>query len=196
VPGCLLTGVALAASVAGGCAVHPKSEVPFVTTPYRVVDEMLRLAAVGPNDVVYDLGSGDGRLVIAAARHFGARGVVGIEIEPKLVADSIDTARRAGLGERARFVQQDLFDTDLRPATVVSLYCGIGLLGRPASEYGRLCHGAGGHEGGGRCRRAFMLTISARSRTVPVALALFPGVFEVPWGDIAAASILASPPPI
>jgi len=170
--------------------------VPFVTTPYRVVDEMLRLAAVGPNDVVYDLGSGDGRLVIAAARHFGARGVVGIEIEPKLVADSIDTARRAGLGERARFVQQDLFDTDLRPATVVTLYCGIGLLGRPASEYGRLCHGAGGHEGGGRCRRAFMLTISARSRTVPVALALFPGVFEVPWGDIAAASILASPPPI
>jgi SAM-dependent methyltransferase len=169
--------------------------VPFVTTPYRVVDEMLRLAAVGPNDVVYDLGSGDGRLVIAAARHFGARGV-GIEIEPKPVADSIDTARRAGLGERARFVQQDLFDTDLRPATVVTLYCGIGLLGRPASEYGRLCHGAGGHEGGGRCRRAFMLTISARSRTVPVALALFPGVFEVPWGDIAAASILASPPPI
>ena len=95
--------------------------MPFVTTPYRVVDEMLRLAAVGPNDVVYDLGSGDGRLVIAAARHFGARGV-GIEIEPKPVADSIDTARRAGLGERARFVQQDLFDTDLRPATVVTLY--------------------------------------------------------------------------
>ena len=58
--------------------------------------------------------------MIAAARHFGARGV-GIEIEPKLVADSIDTARRAGLGERARFVQQDLFDTDLRPATVVTL---------------------------------------------------------------------------
>ena len=59
--------------------------------------------------------------MIAAARHFGARGV-GIEIEPKLVADSIDTARRADLGERARFVEQDLFETDLRPATVVTLY--------------------------------------------------------------------------
>jgi hypothetical protein len=59
--------------------------------------------------------------VIAAARHFGARGVR-IEIEPKLMADSIDTARRAGLGERARCVEQDLFETDLRPATVVTLY--------------------------------------------------------------------------
>jgi len=106
---------------AGGCAPVPGQEVPYVVTPPEVVDVMLRLAGVGRDDVVYDLGSGDGRIVIAAARDFGARGV-GIEIDPRLVAQSTRSAERAGLAERVRFVQQDLFETDLRPATVVTLY--------------------------------------------------------------------------
>ena len=106
---------------AGGCAPVPGQEVPYVVTPPEVVDAMLRLAGVGRDDVVYDLGSGDGRIVIAAARDFGARGV-GIEIDPRLVAQSTRSAERAGLAERVRFVQQDLFETDLRPATVVTLY--------------------------------------------------------------------------
>jgi SAM-dependent methyltransferase len=106
---------------AGGCAPVPGQEVPYVVTPPQVVDAMLRLAGVDRDDVVYDLGSGDGRIVIAAARDFGARGV-GIEIDPRLVAQSTRSAERAGLAERVRFVQQDLFETDLRPATVVTLY--------------------------------------------------------------------------
>jgi SAM-dependent methyltransferase len=82
---------------------------------------MLRLARVDRNDVVYDLGSGDGRLVIAAARDFGARGV-GIEIDPKLVALSVESARQAGVADRVTFRQGDLFQTDLSDATVVTLY--------------------------------------------------------------------------
>ena len=103
-----------------GC-VHPRADVPYVQTPHEVVAQMLRLAGVGRNDVVYDLGSGDGRLVIAAARDFGARGV-GVEIDPRLVAQSVESARRAGVGDRVTFREQDLFQTDLADATVVTLY--------------------------------------------------------------------------
>ena len=103
-----------------GC-VHPRADVPYVQTPHEVVTQMLRLAGVDPNDVVYDLGSGDGRLVIAAARDFGARGV-GVEIDPRLVAQSVESARRAGVGDRVTFREQDLFQTDLAAATVVTLY--------------------------------------------------------------------------
>jgi SAM-dependent methyltransferase len=106
---------------AAGCAPLPGQEVPYVVPPLRVVDTMLQLAAVGRDDVVYDLGSGDGRIVLAAARDFGARGV-GIEIDPKLVAESTPRAERAGLADRVRFTTQDLFQADLRPATVVTLY--------------------------------------------------------------------------
>ena len=114
----LLVGLALAAGV---CAPLPGQDVPYVQTPHNVVDAMLRLAAVGKDDVVYDLGSGDGRIVIAAARDFGARGI-GVEIDPRLVAASVRWAQRAGVAERVRFVQQDFFQTDLSPATVVALY--------------------------------------------------------------------------
>lgn len=103
-----------------GC-VHPRADVPYVQTPHEVVAQMLRLAGVGRNDVVYDLGSGDGRLVIAAARDFGARGV-GVEIDPRLVAQSVESARRAGVGDRVTFREQDLLQTDLADATVVTLY--------------------------------------------------------------------------
>lgn len=96
-------------------------DVPFVTTPEAVVLEMLKMAKVTKDDVVYDLGSGDGRIVIAAAKHFGARGV-GIELERHLVAESEENARQAGVGGRVRFVHGDIFEADLRDATVVTLY--------------------------------------------------------------------------
>jgi precorrin-6B methylase 2 len=96
-------------------------DVPYVQTPERVVLEMLALASVGPGDVVYDLGAGDGRIVIAAARLRGARGV-GVEIDPALVQQARRDAERAGVAGRVRFEAQDLFATDLREATVVTLY--------------------------------------------------------------------------
>jgi len=106
---------------ATGCARVPGVEVPDVRTPPEVVVEILRLARVGPGDTVYDLGSGDGRIVLAAARDFGARGV-GIELDPDLVAESARNAWRAGVTERTRFLQQDIFHADISEATVVTLY--------------------------------------------------------------------------
>ena len=99
----------------------PVHEAPYVPSPAATVDEMLRLARVGPGDVVYDLGAGDGRVVIAAAAKFGARGV-GVERDARLVAQARQHAARAGVAERVRFVQQDLFATDLGEATVIALY--------------------------------------------------------------------------
>lgn len=96
-------------------------EVPFITTPDHVTVAMLELARVGPRDHVIDLGSGDGRIVITAARRFGARGL-GVEIVPELVARSIANAQLAGVSDRASFRTQDLFETDLAPATVVTMY--------------------------------------------------------------------------
>ncbi|MDO8478238.1 MAG: methyltransferase domain-containing protein [Candidatus Rokubacteria bacterium] len=106
---------------AAGCARVPGVEVPDVRTPPEVVVEILRLARVGPGDTVYDLGSGDGRIVIAAARDFGARGV-GIELDPDLVAESAKNARRAGVAENTRFLLQDIFEADISAATVVTMY--------------------------------------------------------------------------
>src|SRR5262245_23033723 len=82
---------------------------------------MLRMAGVGPRDVVVDLGSGDGRIVVAAAHEFGAR-AVGVEIDPQLVAESRARVRRYGVGDRVTIVEGDLFDADLHGATVVTLY--------------------------------------------------------------------------
>jgi len=105
---------------AAGC-LYPGAEVPYVQTPTDVVTEMLKLAGVTANDVVYDLGSGDGRFVITAARDFGARGV-GIEIDPGLVAYSRELAQKAGVSDRVTFRSDDLFEIDLSDATVVTLY--------------------------------------------------------------------------
>jgi SAM-dependent methyltransferase len=118
----LATGIVVAACLAmTGCRSVPGVEVPYVPTPPEVVTAMLQLARVGPDDVVYDLGSGDGRVVITAAKDFGARGM-GVELQPDLVKQSNDLARKAGVSDRVRFVQQDLFLLDLKPATVVTLY--------------------------------------------------------------------------
>ena len=98
-----------------------RPDAPFIPTPPAVVAEMLRVAKVGADDVVYDLGSGDGRIVIAAAKEHGARGV-GVEINPSLVARAEESARQAGVADRVRFLRQDLFQTALTEATVVTLY--------------------------------------------------------------------------
>ncbi len=99
----------------------PVHDAPYVPSPQVTVDEMLRLADVGPEDMVYDLGSGDGRVVITAAIKFGARGV-GVERDAALVEQSRTSAARAGIADRVRFLQQDLFATELGEATVVTLY--------------------------------------------------------------------------
>lgn len=96
-------------------------DAPFVATERRVARRMLELADVTSEDVVYDLGSGDGRIPILAAQFFGARGV-GIEIDPNLVAKSRKQARVAGVADRVEFRQKDLFDADVSDATVVALY--------------------------------------------------------------------------
>ncbi len=96
-------------------------DVIFVATPPAVVKAMLEVAHVGPNDLVMDLGSGDGRIVIAAAKEYGARGV-GIEIDSQLIDEARENARKAGVADRVRFLQEDLFQTDIRQATVVTLY--------------------------------------------------------------------------
>ena len=95
-------------------------DIHFVPTPNNVVDAMLDIAAVGPGDIVYDLGSGDGRIVIAAARR-GARGV-GVELDPRLVAESTRNAAKAGVADSTQFIEGDIFKTDVSPATVVTLY--------------------------------------------------------------------------
>lgn len=96
-------------------------EVPFVTTPDKVTLAMLEIAKVRAQDFVIDLGSGDGRIVITAARRFGARGL-GVEIVPELVERSREAAQRAGVADRAHFREQDLFRTDLSPASVITMY--------------------------------------------------------------------------
>jgi hypothetical protein len=95
----------------------------WAPTPDRLIDRMLQMADTTDKDYVIDLGSGDGRIPIAAAKKFGARSL-GVEFDPDLVKFSISAAERAGVADRAKFVRQDLFETDLTAATVVTLYIG------------------------------------------------------------------------
>jgi len=115
------TRAAAAALCLVAVAARAQDEVPFVTTPDAVTLAMLELAGVTARDHVVDLGSGDGRIVITAARRFGASGL-GVEIVPDLVRLSRDRARAAGVHERVEFREQDLFRTDLAAATVVTMY--------------------------------------------------------------------------
>ncbi len=118
-------GASGAAPGVGGSSTDPApgglEEVPYVQTPDASVDAMLELAQVGPGDTLLDLGSGDGRVVIRAAARFGVPGL-GVEIDPNLVALSRQRAQAAGVAALARFATQDLFDTDLTRATVITLY--------------------------------------------------------------------------
>ncbi len=97
------------------------SLAPFVPTPQDVVERMLELAGVTSNDVVYDLGCGDGRIVITAAKKYGARGV-GVDIDPRRIEESNANARKEGVEDLVEFIQQDAMTVDVSPATVVTLY--------------------------------------------------------------------------
>jgi protein-L-isoaspartate O-methyltransferase len=115
---------ALAALLAAACGAHAQEgevRAPFITTPPEVVAHMLQLADTGPQDFVIDLGSGDGRIVIAAARDHRARGL-GIELDAKLVERARDNAQRAGVADRARFEEGDALKTDVSRASVVTIY--------------------------------------------------------------------------
>jgi SAM-dependent methyltransferase len=120
--------LACAAGVVGSLMAGPAraqhsgdEEVPFITTPDRVTLAMLELAGVSPTDRLVDLGSGDGRIVITAAKRFGARGL-GVDIVPDLVARSLSSAQQAGVAGRVDFRVQDLFDTDLAGFSVITMY--------------------------------------------------------------------------
>jgi len=107
--------------IAGVEIVDNVLDVPYVPTPDEVVARMLTMAGVNNKDFLYDLGSGDGRIVIAAARDYGARGI-GYDLNPKRIQESNENARKAGVTNRVRFVLKDLFGADLTGATVVTLY--------------------------------------------------------------------------
>ena len=109
-------------SWSGAIATEPPAlDVIFVATDLEVVRAMLEAAKVGPGDVVYDLGCGDGRIVVTAAQRYGARGV-GVDLDPERIREARENAARAGVTDRVTFIQQDLFATDVTPATVVALY--------------------------------------------------------------------------
>ncbi len=113
--------VALPACAQQSLAPARTPDVPYVPTKQEVVEEMLRIAGVKPGDVVYDLGCGDGRIVVTAAQKFGARGI-GVDINPQRIAEANENARRAGVENRVEFRVGDLFEADIREATVVTLY--------------------------------------------------------------------------
>lgn len=99
----------------------PDLDILYEPTPTEVVEHMLKMAKVEKKDVVYDLGCGDGRIVIAAAKQYGARGV-GVDIDPKRIQESWINAKKAGVTDQVTFLEQDFFETDLSKATVVTLY--------------------------------------------------------------------------
>ena len=130
--GCAAALLLLCGSIAGAVSAQssghraprvgqPGKDVVWVPTPERAVERMLAMAQVGPGDFVIDLGSGDGRIVIMAAQRFGAR-ALGVELDAELVRLSGERAKQAGVSDRVTFVQRDLFETDLRPGTVITLY--------------------------------------------------------------------------
>jgi len=116
----LLWALALSPVVARAAA--PESAAPFVATPWSIVDEILTLADVGAADYVIDLGCGDGRLVVTAVARYGARGGYGMDIDPALVRLANDNARAAGVADRVRFEERDLFVADVSAASVVTVY--------------------------------------------------------------------------
>ena len=113
----------LSASILAAQSAKPARtpDVPYVPTTEKAVEQMLKLASVKKSDVVYDLGCGDGRIVIAAAKTFGARGV-GIDINPERIKEAKENARKAGVEHLVRFEENDLFEANIKEATVVTLF--------------------------------------------------------------------------
>jgi precorrin-6B methylase 2 len=118
---CLLLFMLAAGTSRIAAAQRPTLDVPYVPTPQAVVERMLVLANVGKGDMLYDLGSGDGRIVITAAKRYGARGV-GIDLDPARIREARENASKAGVDGQVRFVAGDLFKADLSDADVVTLY--------------------------------------------------------------------------
>lgn len=133
---CLAVALLIEPAVAGQFRPNRQPDAPYIPSPDSVVDAMLALAHVTSADVVYDLGSGDGRIPIAAAKQYGAFGV-GIEMNSMLVRRANDNMKQAGVGERVRFIYGDLFETDLSPATVVTLFLLPGLNERLIPKFRR-----------------------------------------------------------
>jgi SAM-dependent methyltransferase len=127
---CALAAAIVALTLFGGCAWSPaanpsspaaKLDVVWVPSAPEVITAMLEAANVGPGDVVYDLGCGEGEILIAAAARYGARGV-GVDLDPERIRNARLNAAEAGVIDRVTFIEQDLFTTDVTPATVVTLY--------------------------------------------------------------------------
>jgi precorrin-6B methylase 2 len=116
-----MTLVATAPAVAQQAGTLRQPDVIFVPTPQEVVDAMLQMANVTARDFVYDLGSGDGRIPITAAQKYGAR-AVGIDIDPQRIKEANENLAKANVGDKVKFLNQDLFETDLSQATVITLY--------------------------------------------------------------------------
>jgi hypothetical protein len=117
---CLSGAIALVSGVAP-FAWSAEPSVPYVPTPQDVVERMLQIARVGPTDYLIDLGSGDGRIVVTAAKQFGARGF-GVDLNPERIRESNENASKAGVTDKVAFYQRNLFDTDLSQATVITMY--------------------------------------------------------------------------
>ncbi|HZO03153.1 MAG TPA: methyltransferase domain-containing protein [Burkholderiales bacterium] len=129
-----LAGLLLAAAVTVARSNEFEPPPPFITTPPEVVERMLELAGTGPQDLLIDLGSGDGRIVIAAAQKFGAQGL-GIELDDRLVQKSRAAAQQANVAERVRFVQGDVLVADISRASVVTVYLLPGLMGKLQTRF-------------------------------------------------------------
>ncbi len=108
-------------SIAHGQYSNDDYDVPFVPTKQNIVEQMLKMANVNKNDILYDLGCGDGRIVITAAKKFGTRGI-GIDINPLRISESKENAIKEGVTDKVSFIEGDLFEADFREATVVTLY--------------------------------------------------------------------------
>jgi precorrin-6B methylase 2 len=119
--GATAAGLLPASSLLAQPAVAPSLDVPFVPTPQEVVERMLTIAKVGKNDVLFDLGCGDGRIVVTAAKQHGARGT-GIDLDPERIGEARKNAQQAGVTDRVSFKVADLFETDVSAASVVTLY--------------------------------------------------------------------------
>jgi hypothetical protein len=119
--GAFLLGTLIGALASTPAAAQDYGDTPYVQTPQNVVDRMLEVAKVGPKDYVIDLGSGDGRMVITAAQRYGARGF-GVDLDRRLVTLSNRNAAKAGVADRAVFYERDIYETDLSPASVVTIY--------------------------------------------------------------------------
>ncbi|HEX7468032.1 MAG TPA: methyltransferase domain-containing protein, partial [Methanobacterium sp.] len=102
----------------------PKERIPFIPTPEEVVNRMLELAEPGPGDIIYDLGCGDGRIVITAAREYGIPGV-GVDLDPRCIEESRKNAKKEGVEQRTTFIKEDVMKVDISKATILALYMGF-----------------------------------------------------------------------